>query len=231
MLDTNCLSQQGSNNFLDDEKLHRNLFYGISALQAMCDYLECCTNSIIRTVYKPSIDKMRKHHDPSLNVKEKNVKGLLKKSFKCKIKQMVKESCLSVNPASEHKSLWNRVIDTINIRNEIVHYKANFMQESAAPTPSVWLLNNSLSALDECTQYVPRTQNIGNQFTRSAMQTSWHDIQELIGIIAEYAGCMIKPDTHLVEADARDGFASYIVDKRAFYSMYPEGIRTSPLRN
>ena len=46
------------------------------------------------------------------------------------------------------------------------------------------------------------SESLGRRMTRDAMDSSWKVIREFVQVIAESAGCMVKPVTRFLESDA-----------------------------
>ena len=73
---SNTLNNPDNDNALNDEAFAQNLKHGIMALCAMCDYLECCINSVVRVTYRITFQSMKTPHEQVWEYSESEIKGI-----------------------------------------------------------------------------------------------------------------------------------------------------------
>lgn len=208
-------SESDSISILNNKCFENNLRHGLVALFAMCNYLECCINGIIRTQYRvqPCLVENKNTSDNYCfwEKPEEEIHKMLEKPMKEKIQQLKKEKKLSRTPAESNRKLWDKVLRTIEFRHELIHYKTNFVQECIIPDPSQWQIKPQLSSLDSTKLKGNAQMDIGSFLTQRELNNAWKEIKELRDIILDASDCRIKQDTVLVEADGREGFGSYVI--------------------
>lgn len=200
---------------VDDDALRNNLKYGFNALVMMYAFAECIINDLVHMKYQEMFhrDEFDEQH------LEQQLKNALRKSLSDKVKDELGISC-SYDRDPEFAEKWSLMIDTIKIRNELIHYKSGYMQECTIPDPCAWWLPGIIGFARPSTQ---KKVSIGDAFTQTNMRRIWKNIWNVLAKIADKKDCVFAEDIQLVSSDGRDGFASFVIPKdiaqlRASYS-------------
>ena len=204
----------------------RNLQYGFSAILAMCAYVECSFNSLIRLAaevypyprpgknkYSVPIDEIRN----ALNMKMKEkarwilANGLADQDFR-------------------KSRFWQDYLGLANIRNNLIHYKANYMQDAILIDFSQLKMPGAL-VYEDFPSSADNIEGLGTIFTQEYLKSKWNSMQSLVNNISNAMGCQIREDARLIDSDGKDGFKDYFVKTTAFLDVYPDGIRQCDSRN
>ena len=208
-------SEDGLYVWLDDEALANNLRHGLPALMIMCLYAECVINDLVRIKFN------EKHPYPEILKSEHQMDYLraLKMGYDDQVKKVLGIR-IGDNASQELVRSWNDMKDTFKIRNEIAHYKINFMQDATMPDSRTWTLPGS-TGMSEPRNKASRL-SVGIFFTSLELSKRWNHIRRAISIIVEQSGAVFVSDIGIVQADGRDGVASY-VESTALLKCLREG--------
>lgn len=233
----------------DIDAFENNLKNGFAALVMMCTYLETAVNSTIREIYKgrselADFTELNKHLSPEdfkLKLRERaesrggdptfapvemftlskeEIFNRLRMPLKEKTKGLFDEGRLSKDP--RQTKLWDRCMEVINLRDNLIHFKANCMQDTWSIDFDCWVVPGAFEVDDLATRFTVNRASLGVWFTKSRMNQAWRDISDLVMEFADSAGCMMKPGSMLIETGAKDGFASYIVNSDDYRNVYPD---------
>lgn len=144
---------------LDDDALRNNLKYGFNALVMMCVFAECAINDFVRMKYQEMFYRDEFDH---LQL-ERQLKTALRKGIEEKVKKEL-GICCSSDADAEFAKKWFHMMSAINLRNELIHYKSNYMQESTLPDPHTWELPGILGGAQPSSR---KKTSIGYVFTLS----------------------------------------------------------------
>lgn len=198
---------------LDDEAFEANFAHGFVAIVLMCTYVEATLNSIIR-----ENDAARRPYGPESNetVREDRLRSSLRGSIEDKIKKV-----LGVRFAAGTKECanWDVFRYILDARNSLIHYKNNYVQDAIVPDPRSWAIAKNASMIPELGNVV-KQHSFGLIFTRSKVNEFWEATQGLVDFLVEQAGCMYTPGAGPVQSDGKDGFASYVVNRRLYEETY-----------
>ena len=198
---------------LDDEAFEANFIHGFVALVLMCTYVEATLNSIIRendaAAYSYDLGSDEALHDKRLSVN-------LSWGMEDKIKKV-----LGVRFASGTKECanWDMFRHVLDVRNSLIHYKNNYVQDTIVPDPRSWAIEKNAPMIPGPCNIV-KQYSVGLIFTKSKLNVFWKATQELVDFLVERAGCMYTPGVGPVQSDGKDGFASYVVNRRLYEETY-----------
>lgn len=200
---------------LDGEAFENNFSHGAVALLFIVTYMEATLNSVIREndytehPYNPNVDE---------TVRENRLSSDLGKSIDDKVKKVLN---IRFEKGTQEFALWDSFKRVLDVRDALVHYKKNYIQDSLVPDPRMWVVGKREPLVPP-----PRSRDdqfsVGHIFTRSKMSELWNDIQELVEYIVDQSGCIITPGVGLVQSDGKDGFASYVVNRELYVRQYPD---------
>lgn len=173
----------------------------------MCVFAECVINDLVRMKYQGMFYRDEFDH---LQL-ERQLKTALRKGIEAKVKKEL-GICCSSDADAEFAKKWSHMMSAINLRNELIHYKSNYMQESILPDPHSWELPGIMGVAQPSSR---KKTSIGYAFTQSNMRYMWENIWQVITIIADKQGCVFDEDAQFISSDGRDGIASFIVPKKA----------------
>ncbi|WP_143803109.1 hypothetical protein [Olsenella sp. An270] len=210
------LSQDKSENVimtLDDESFEDNFAHGFTALALMCVYMEATLNSIIR-----ENDVAKYPYCPSVSedVREARLAPFLRKSISDKIKKVLK---IRFPVGTKENVLWSSFQHVLDVRDALIHYKKNYVQDALVPDPRMWLIGESSQVVPAPSTRINQ-HSIGLLFTKSKMAELWQTTQELVNYIVDQSGCMYTPDVGPVQSNGKDGFASYVVNRKLYEKTY-----------
>ena len=198
---------------LDDETFEANFAHGFVALVLMCTYVEATLNSIIR---ENDAARYPYGSDSSETTREDCLRNSLRGSIEDKIKKV-----LGVRFAAGTKECanWDAFRHVLDARNSLIHYKNNYVQDAIVPDPRSWAIEKNTPMIPESGNVV-KQYSVGLIFTKSKVNELWGATQGLADFLVEQAGCMYTPGVGPVQSDGKDGFASYVVNRRLYEETY-----------
>lgn len=208
-------SEDGLYVWLDDEALANNLRHGLPALIIMCLYAECVINNLVRIKFNekyPYPEILESEH-------QKDYLRALKMGYDDQVKKVLGIR-IGDNASKELVCSWNDMKDTFKVRNELAHYKNNFMQDATMPDPRMWTLPGPIG-ISKPHNKTSRL-SVGIFFTSFELSKRWNHIRRAISIIVEQSGAAFVSNVGVVQADGRDGLASY-VESAALLKSLREG--------
>jgi len=161
---------------LDDKAFHNNLKNGWIVVLVLSNYIESVVNTILRDcVYYKG-------------------KSLLKANLDDKLEMLYLYYKADISDLKEKH--WEHYRKLIRLRNELVHYKYNFVGEGT-DIPLMWKAP---------------FEDIGDVFTISKMKKMKEEIIKFCKKIISDFNLAIHPQPQLLDVKARDGLASYVYD-------------------
>jgi len=163
---------------LDNEAFHNNLKNGWIAVLVLSNYIESVVNTILRdcVYYKGE--------------------NLLKANLDDKLEILYLYYRMDISALKEKH--WEYYRKIIRLRNELVHYKCNFVGEG----------------MDIPLKWKEPFGDIGDIFTFSTMKKMKEEIIKFCEKLISDFDLAIHPEPELLATKARDGLASYIYDPK-----------------
>lgn len=200
---------------LDDDAFEANFSHGFTALVFMCVYMEAVLNSIIREndaadyPYDPNIDKKER---------ERRLAPILRRCIEDKIK---KELGIRFEVGTEECAYWDKFKHILDVRDALIHYKTNYIQDALVPDPRMWVVGSKAPVVPQPSDKVD-PHSVGLVFTKHKMSELWQVTQRLVDYIVRQSGCIYTPGVRPVQSDGKDGFASYVVNLKAYEETYSD---------
>lgn len=216
---TMWLDEGSSQKIIDDYAFKNNMCHGFKAIMAMQSHFEACINALIRETHK--VEEYDKAH-VGYNIGLSEVREILRRPLKEKKKELQKS--WSKDDCNAIKVLWQTYVELMShVRNELTHYKLNYMTDSLIGNPEKWDLSNPF---EECLQQ-DKVDNGGSKyslgvvFTKRNMLSYWRTTRWLRNEMIRASGCIILPDAKFLSCDAKDGLASFVANREKFLRLYP----------
>lgn len=165
--------------FCNEEKLENNLEHGMIVIIMLCNYIESLVNTILRDCIHCKREKLIKS----------NLEKKLNFIFSYYQKNMTKlVSCQN----------WTSLMHIRRIRNELMHFKFNFVGDSGIGIPDIIIDNQPMQTI----------------FTKSNMLKNADEIKGFAEILTSSLELSLNKDIGFIECDGSTDIVSYVYDSR-----------------